>query len=99
MKFAAYSVAYTNIDGEAQTPFIGPDCVMNFVKYVAQTAKDVATQVLKNGQITKLVVVGFNSHRFDAIYLLPKLFKVFGDSVNLVGSCTDIKILSIKPNI
>ena len=39
-------------------------------------------------------MIGFNSYRFDFVYLLPHILDRWGTDTVLIGSTTDIKFLS-----
>jgi hypothetical protein len=48
--------------------FIGPDCLEKFLDVVEDIAETL------DQKKDELVLIGYNSHRFDLVYLVPLIF-------------------------
>jgi hypothetical protein len=95
-----YLICVTNVQDEKDRfVFPGLGCELEFVKWVKSLA-DFDTKNKKGHSKGKPAIYfwGFNTHRFDLMFMLPLMFRLCPD-VALTGSLTKVRQLKIGQNI
>lgn len=98
-KMIPYCLCIANIHKEEVYSFKGLQCIQDFLKWIALRADfDHKNKKSRKNKPTRIVLWGFNTHRFDCMFLLPHLIALF-PQVDLLGTMTKVRKLTVGTNI